>query len=932
VRTFRPAQHVLTLLAIALLVSCGESDTEALERIRSGLQASDKKAQAEALVKVKALLQTQPSLAPARLLLANHLQTQGDHAGARIEYQRALDHGAKLEQVLPRLAKAMIYSGQAGQVPTQFAEQALADPQAQADLKAVVAQAMLKLGDLNGAAEAAAAALKVVPEHPGALLVQARLAELEGDKDRAISLADALLARHPNDADAQAFRGYLWLGQPNGRDGARLAFGKAVEIDPRNLYALAQLVSLALVSDDLASARKAMQQLREAGPGLLITGQQEAALAYASGDHVRAREILQQLLRTAPDQVMLLLMAGQTELKLGGAVQAETMFAKALALQPHFGSARRLLAQAQLALGQVPKALATLQPLLDSPEVDAEVLTLAAEAQLQNGNAKAADALFARAARMKPTDPQVRTRLATAALGRESDQFVFTELNTIAAQDSGITAEMALVSTYLRRGLTDEALKTLDAIDRKRPKEAGHHMLRGQILAGRNDLAGARKALEAALAAEPGHLKAVVGLASLDLRENKADAAKERIQALLKQQPRNTSALLAMAELLGRDPAQDAERRKLLLRAVETDPVNPNARTALVAAHLENNDTDSALAAAQAAVAAMPQSIEMLELVANCHQRKGELSQALSTYNKMASTAPRDPRGHVGAAGMQLRAGDLDNAGRSIERGLKAIPSSRELVSLSVALAMARRQPDEARRMAQAVQKDRPGEAMGWALEGDIEASLQRWGPAAAAFRTALDKQAATGVMVKYLYVLQQDGRTAEARSVAAARLKAQPTDQELLFTLGDNAQREGDLAQARQHYEAILRLNPDHMLALNNLATVLVAQKQPGALALAQRAVLLAPRQPAVLDTLAQAEAAEGKLGDAVVTQRKAVVLAPGMPAFRLTYAKLLIRNGDRVEAKQQLAQLASLGAGFGAQAEVGALMQSLDAGPAKR
>jgi len=322
----------------------------------------------------------------------------------------------------------------------------------------------------------------------------------------------------------------------------------------------------------------------------------------------------------------------------------------------------------------------------------------------------------------------------------------------------------------------------------------------------------------------------------------------------------------------------------------------------------------------------------MLELVANCHQRKGELSQALSTYNKMASVAPRDPRGHVGAAGMQLRAGDLDNAGRSIERGLKAAPSSRDLVSMSVALAIAKRQPDEARRIAHAVQKDRPGEAMGWALEGDIEASMQRWGPAAAAFRTALDKQAATGVMAKYLFVLKQDGRTAEAKSVAAARLKAQPTDQELLFTLGDNAQREGDLAQARQHYEAILRLKPDHMLALNNLATVLVEQKQPGALALAQRAVLLAPRQPAVLDTLAQSQAAEGKLGDAVVTQRKAVVLAPGMPALRLTYAKLLIRNGDRVEAKQQLSRLASLGAGFGAQAEVGALMQSLDAGPAKR
>lgn len=932
-RRSQPFARSLTLVVLAALTGCGDgTDAQALQGIRSGLNSPEQKLRTEAIIRLKSLIQKRPSLGDARLLLADQLVAEGDLLGAKAEYQRAIDNGAAADAVVPKLARAMLLTGQGGQVNVQYGNERLGNPKADADLKSVVAMARLAQGDVQGATAITDEALKAVPEHAGALLMQVRVAVKQGDLPKAASLADALLARHPHDAEALATRAELWLLQPTGRERAQQTFAQALEVDPKHVHALARMVSLALASGDVEGAKKYQRRLRQAGPKLLITEQQEATIAYSAGDYAAAREKFQWLLRVAPDNLVYLLLAGQNDMQLGAFIQAESMFSKALALQPKNDTARGMLARAQLRLGQVPRALLTLSPLLERPDVGADVLALAAEANLLNGNAKAADAMYARVAKLNPTDPQLRTTLATAALGREPDEWVFSQLRAISADDTGTAADLALVSTYLKRGLSNDALKALDAIERKRPKDPTQRLLRGQILVGKNDLLGARAAFDDALAVSPGNMKAVVALAALDLRDKKPDAAKQRIQALLKQQPKNTKAMLALAELSAGDPAQFAQRKKLLDSAVQADASDIDSRRALIALYLETGDRNAALVAAQAGVAAMPQSVDMLELLAWCQLRLGEISQALSAYGKIMTLAPRNPRGYAGAAELHLRSGDLDNARRTIERGLSAAPGNPEILAQSLVLALRKRRPDEAQAIARSVQRDRPNEATGWIFEAEVEASQQHWAAAATSYRKALDKSPPAGLLPKYLHVLKLDGRAAEARAYADAQLKANPNDLELLFYLADLAQREGDLKTARRLYEDLLQRKADHLLALNNLATVYMAQKQAGALPLARQAALLAPQQPAVLDTLAQALASEGNLGEAIVTQKQAVQQAPNLHEFRLNLAKLLLTKGEKAEAKQELIRLADLGKGYAKQTEVEALLATLGVTPSRR
>jgi len=912
----------LAVLSALTLAGCGKNEAQDVARAKAELARKDVNT---ARIELKKLIQTHPKSGEARYLLGAQLLADGEGAAAVIELQRALEFKYNEALVLPRLAEAQILAGQARQVIAQYTDTRLADADAQARLQASVAYALALEGDTARAGDAVQRALAASPKSAHALLMKARLAAVANDVDGGLQTLDELLAAHPDSHEGWSLKGDLLLRKADGQAAAMAAFRKALEAKPDQLYAHSALVALNLSRGDLDGAKKQFALLQKLAPKHPNTALFDAHLAYASGNHARAREILQALLRALPENVNVLLSAGENEMKLGAVQQAEAQFAKASALAPRNALARRLLAQAQMRLGQAPKALLTLAPLVDAADASADVLTLAAQARLLNGEAKAADALYTRVAKLKPTDPRLRTIVATAALGKDNDNAVFSELRDIAGVDAGTSADMALISAHLRRGQVDAALQALNGLTRKRPNDPMSHQLLGQILVMKKDNAGARKAFEQALVADAGYFPAVAALAALDLQDQQPDNARQRFKALLKAQPGNARILLAMAELSQRQGAPRAEVLKQLDAAVKAAPSDPDARAALIAYHFGGNQFDAALAAAQAATVALPENLELLELLGRCQIRVRQPSQALATYGKIANVYPKSPRGHLGMADVYLSTNELDLAQRSISRALELAPNLPEAQGQAVVVALRRRQHDAALAIARSMQTQRPADTDGLMLEGEIEMNRGRWDAAAAALRQAMAKSGSGTAALKLHHVLLRAGKGAEADALAQRWLQAHPDDAAFLFYLGDAAQTKGDAATAERHYQQVLKAQPEHVLALNNLAMLYLQQKKPGATALAERAVKGAPDQAALLDTLAQAQAADGQVSQAVDTQKRAVAMAPGEPTLQLRLARYHLQGGDKAQAKAELDKLAKLGTAFAQQAEVTQLRSTL-------
>jgi cellulose synthase operon protein C len=227
--------------------------------------------------------------------------------------------------------------------------------------------------------------------------------------------------------------------------------------------------------------------------------------------------------------------------------------------------------------------------------------------------------------------------------------------------------------------------------------------------------------------------------------------------------------------------------------------------------------------------------------------------------------------------------------------------------------------------IARKLQQANPKDAAGFSLEGDIESARKNWDGAAAAYRSALSLNRSGDAVARLHSVYLSGGKSADADKLAAEWQKDNPKDTVVLYYLGDVALAQNNFAQAETRYRAVLEVQPNNALALNNVAWLLVKQNKPGALPMAERAVSLLTDRAPLLDTLAMALEAENQLPKAIETQKRAVALAQDDPNLSLRLAKLYIKQGDKSRARTELEALSKFGEKYTGQAEVAQLLKAL-------
>jgi len=154
-------------------------------------------------------------------------------------------------------------------------------------------------------------------------------------------------------------------------------------------------------------------------------------------------------------------------------------------------------------------------------------------------------------------------------------------------------------------------------------------------------------------------------------------------------------------------------------------------------------------------------------------------------------------------------------------------------------------------------------------------------------------------------------GQCADAEKVApeialvfTESLRRHPTSAMLRVALGTLHMLQGDEANAREFFERALVLQPDHLVALNNLAMLLANDpaRREEALSHLDRALVLAGRHPELLDSKGWLLLQSHEAAIAEPLFREAAELAPGdpRPSFHLALSCWL--QGKTDEARQAL------------------------------
>jgi putative PEP-CTERM system TPR-repeat lipoprotein len=274
----------------------------------------------------------------------------------------------------------------------------------------------------------------------------------------------------------------------------------------------------------------------------------------------------------------------------------------------------------------------------------------------------------------------------------------------------------------------------------------------------------------------------------------------------------------------------------------------------------------------------------------------------------------------------QFAAKKMDDAIENLRKAVELKPDLMEARQGLARVYLESGRVTEAIGIAREVQKERPKEPIGYALEGDVHASQKKWAEAANAYRAGLKQADSTDLAVRLYAVLAASPDGAKpASEFADAWLKNHPKDQAFRLKLAEAALATKQWGTAVQHYRRLLEAAPKNAVLLNNLAWAESQVNDPKALEHAEEANRLAPNHPAIMDTLGTMLVDSGQTARGLDLLQKAVAQAPQAHGIRLNYAKGLIKAGQKDAARKELDELAKLGDKFPAQAEVSQLRRGL-------
>jgi tetratricopeptide (TPR) repeat protein len=141
-------------------------------------------------------------------------------------------------------------------------------------------------------------------------------------------------------------------------------------------------------------------------------------------------------------------------------------------------------------------------------------------------------------------------------------------------------------------------------------------------------------------------------------------------------------------------------------------------------------------------------------------------------------------------------------------------------------------------------------------------------------------------------------------QQVISSALEAHGDNVDLLLTVAVQEVTEGNQTEAIRLFRRVIEINPNNALALNNLATLLA--EHPNQLKEAreyvERAMAIAGRDAALLDTLGTIFIRAGDFGQAVAALEEAVAEAPSDPRYYFHLAVAYSRSGRTSPAIEAL------------------------------
>jgi tetratricopeptide (TPR) repeat protein len=469
------------------------------------------------------------------------------------------------------------------------------------------------------------------------------------------------------------------------------------------------------------------------------------------------------------------------------------------------------------------------------------------------------------------------------------------------------------------------------------------HLLAGDFLYFRaRDFDRARAQYEAGEKASPRdklvYQKRMVELLTTTGRNQDAN---QLLATILKESPNDSDAVAMRAALMlvTGDLKQINQAVNDLQSLVAKSPNNHLLRFNLARAYVAKNDMDQARLQLEAAIKSRPDFILARDMLSRIYLNKGDYSKALKEADDTIALDKNDMPARLNRSSALMGIGDAQKARQELDSVLAIAPNNPDARYQAGYLAWSEKDYKRAQQVFDDLYKANPKDARGMIGLVETMASQNRMDEAIKLLQDSISRQPERRefrLALANLYV--RDQRYDDAVKLLQELLKTDPKSGDLLLRLAETQRRKGDVNaaietfrqasqaapadtrpllqlgllmdgtgrrdQAKPIYEQILKIQPDHPIALNNLAFIKAEEGQDldEALTMAQRARQGLPNSPDVMDTLGWIYLKKNLSDDAIRTFKELIVAAPNSASYHYHYGMALLQKGDKPSAKREL------------------------------
>ena len=594
--------RLLALLTLgAALTACGLDADSTLARGNASFEQHQYRS---AMIDALSVLEAEPDLVEARLLLGKSMLQLGDVNEAIRHLEVVRDSGAPLTVYAVELAKAYANSGDGGRSLELL--ESVPETVRSADHRNFHA-AMLVAGGSLDQAEAVLAAREsdslTSSQRAERLSVRASLRFAYGDPLSAEALIGEALQTDPASPDIWSMAGRL-AQQAGALQLAEQRLERAVGIFFERSQQVAaatdllQLVRVQLAQGSVDEAIGSAQRLSEALPDSPVTNIASGMVAMQQREYERAIDSLRRAEAVVGNDPEVRALLGSAHLAAGNLAQAEQHLAASVAVTPH-PEAVRLLAETRIRQGRVAAAIQALE-LVDDEQIsrDPRLAAMLGAAHIDNGNPSVAISVLSEALALAPTDPALSLTLARAYLANGRAEEAGRVIGSAAALGSDLefASKLAIALSQLQAQGPAAALQYTNTLISE-DANAGAHVIAALVNSVTAGPAAARESVDQALRLDPDFVPGRLLAAALEIEGGRTTEAQQHFEHVLSIQPGHNGAAVGLTQLLA--SAGDFEGARAVLRAAVSE--NPSIESLSAQGELERRlgNADGALEISQ---------------------------------------------------------------------------------------------------------------------------------------------------------------------------------------------------------------------------------------------------------------------------------------------------------------------------------------------